>query len=220
LGFSCQKIQRGIGAEEKLYATLKREGSTAVEDNILVRDFINLRNEVTFKALMKSYEDKVRGLAYHMLGNLDEAKEATLVIFEKVFFCIDQFKGKCKFSTWLYRVTVNHCFNELKHKRCRKQIFPRSLDDWGEDMSVKFANPFDLEKKLDKKDMEQRIHKIVQSLSPKLRKVIVLADIYDCSHKEIATIMDCPVGTVKSRHNRARNKVRERIEKLVAYGIR
>ena len=97
-------------------------------EQVLLRR-VRRREEQAFNELVLRYQDRVFGLCLRMLGNRAEAEEIAQEVFCTVFKTVRQFRGESKFSTWLYRVTLNHCKNRLKYLGRRHYRETRSLDD-------------------------------------------------------------------------------------------
>jgi RNA polymerase sigma-70 factor (ECF subfamily) len=127
---------------------------------------------------------------------------------------IKNFKGECRFSVWLYRVTVNQCLDRIKHQKRRPQ--PVSLDGMIEASEGGFEGLFkdtspDASEEYEQTQLQQAIQKVLNSLSAEHRVVITLKDIEGRSQEQIAEILKCPVGTIKSRLTRAREALKERL---------
>jgi RNA polymerase sigma-70 factor (ECF subfamily) len=134
-----------------------------------------------------------------------------------VFKTIDTFREESKFSTWLYRVAVNHCKNRIKylarrHDRNRDELDENSAGANGATVNapVRAALP---DRALEGIQMEELLKEAVNSLDEEHRIVVVLRDVEDLSIEEICEITDLPDGTVKSRLHRARLALRKKLQK-------
>jgi RNA polymerase sigma-70 factor (ECF subfamily) len=156
-----------------------------------------------FRTLITRHKDKVRNLVYLTIGNADNVDDISQEVFIKVYRKLDRFKGDSKFTTWLYRITVNHCKDELRKYKVRKvfDVFDRTKH---EDLrSTNSAENF---------DTKDRVRLALSKLPEKLRIPIVLKDIEGFGYQEIAEMLDCELGTIKSRIFRARESLRAMLQ--------
>jgi len=170
-----------------------------------------------FDDLVRLYEKKVYNLAYRMCGNHEDASDLSQEAFLRVFQSLKDFRGQSSFSTWLYRVVSNVCLDELRQRGRRPTI---SIDepiagDKGETMQRQLADggppPDEL---AERRELREVIQSCIDELSEEYRIVIILRDLQDLSYQEIAEVLDCSLGTVKSRLNRARLALKERLSRL------
>lgn len=166
-----------------------------------------------FEELVCRYERKVYTVAYRLMGNQDDAKDLAQEAFLRAFQSIKKFRGEASFLTWIYRITTNVCRDELR-KRSRTSI--ESLDeritlDEGE-VTKQFSSPDPGPAELyESKELQEKIQGLINTLSPEFRLALVLRDLQGFSYDEIAEQLECSLGTVKSRINRARNHLKERL---------
>ncbi|NIM93535.1 MAG: sigma-70 family RNA polymerase sigma factor [Anaerolineales bacterium] len=163
-----------------------------------------------FEMIFEQYKNLVFKTAYLMLDDYDEAEDALQEIFLKVYGALGTYNpAKGAFSTWLYRITVNHCLNQ---KRKLFHIFK----------SMRVSNDQKLQVHTsieDKLAENQAIDQALSRLSDKLRVVIILRYFLDLSYSEIAQVLDLPLGTVKSRLNMGLKKVRDGLEEEELKGL-
>ena len=142
-----------------------------------------------FRALYEKYGEKVFASAYRIVGEYHAAADLVQEVFVKIHGELRNFKFESKFSTWLFRVTVNHAINRssegTRHARIHEKI---GRDGKGDPGGTKEGRPVDDE-----------VHRALQQLSPKLRTVISLRYLEGLSYEEIAEILEISIGTVKSR---------------------
>ena len=161
-------------------------------------------DEEAFAALFHKYKNLVYKTAYLMLGNANEAEDALQEVFLKVHKSLSTFQpSKGAFTTWLHRITVNHCLN----RRRKRRIFALSLDEISP-TSLTGHSPSP-ESKLAE---EETVQQALKRLSEKQRTVAILRYYWELSYAEIAQILDIPVGTVKSRLNLALKTLRKELE--------
>lgn len=166
-----------------------------------------------FEELVTRYERKIYTIAYRMMGNYDDANDLTQEAFLRAFQAIKNFRGEASFLTWMCRIATNVCRDELR-KRYRVQI--ESLDETitlndgeiAKQIPASDPGPADL---YEQKEFQEKIQEMINTLSPDFRLALVLRDIQGLSYEEIAQQLDCSLGTVKSRINRARNHIKEMI---------
>ena len=179
------------------------------------------RDEQAFRELIESQRDRVFNITYRMLGDRAEAEDVAQEVFITVFKTIEQFREESKFSTWLYRVTVNHCKNRIKylarrHDRNRDELDEQSTGVNGAVVGapIRVAQP---DRALESAQTEKLLQEAIASLDDDHRIVVVLRDVEDLSIEEICEITKLPDGTVKSRLHRARLALRKKLSRHVEY---
>jgi RNA polymerase sigma-70 factor (ECF subfamily) len=177
------------------------------------------RDERAFRELVQAHRDRVYNITFRMLGNRAEAEDVAQEVFIAVFKTIDDFREESKFSTWLYRVAVNHCKNRIKylarrHDRDREEI-DETTHGTGVNGTIKTPVPSSPAKALEAAQMEKVIQEAIANLEEDQRIVVVLRDVEDLSIEEICEITGLPDGTVKSRLHRARLVLRKRLQRHV-----
>jgi RNA polymerase sigma-70 factor (ECF subfamily) len=163
-----------------------------------------------FEALIKKYEKKIYNISYRMLQDGEEALDAAQDVFLKVYRSLSSFKSESKFSTWLYRVTTNVCLDLLRKRKDKNNISLDAEIEFG-DGQVKLdpASPTPgIEEEIERGELKKLVSKAVGELPEIHQSIIVLRDIQDLSYSEIARILDCPEGTIKSRISRARKALK------------
>jgi RNA polymerase sigma-70 factor (ECF subfamily) len=179
--------------------------------NLIERVLAGDRN--AFELIFDQYRNLVYRTAFLILGNSDEAEDALQETFLKAYRYLETYKpSKGAFSTWLYRITVNHC---LRQRRKLSRII-KPLETYNDEFKQVHSSHED------KLSVEQVVLQMINRLSNKLRIVVILRYFLDLSYLEISQVLDIPIGTVKSRLNRALKNVRKefKAEKLVAFPIR
>lgn len=164
-----------------------------------------------FNALVLKYQKQVFNIAYGMLSDYEDASDAAQDVFIKVYRSIASFRGQSSLSTWLYRICSNVC-NDILRKRQRRGI-SISLDNDDEDAPVSelpSEEPTPAER-LEESERRRAVREAINSLRKEYREIIVFSDMEQLSYEEISKILRCPVGTVKSRLNRARNALRKKL---------
>jgi len=167
-------------------------------------------DRTAYEHIFLKYKDTVYNVAYGMLSNIEDAQDMTQEVFLRVFERIDQFRFKSSFSTWLYRIVVNMCLDELR-KRQKRDSKVTELTDYYERMRPSVNTPED---KLLKKERQRQIQQALAKLKDTHRTILVLREIEGLSYAEIATALQCSIGRVKSRLHEARMELRHRFKRL------
>ncbi len=166
-----------------------------------------------FDMLVKKYQYKVMGIALRYVSNPEDAQDIAQESFIKTYRALADFRGESAFYTWLYRITVNTAMNFVSGSAGRmKQVDVNSpeIDSYeGSNRLHDISNPENI---MESRDTRRLIGEALDSLSEDLRQAICLREIEEMSYEDIAVVMNCPVGTVRSRIFRAR----EIIEKYLA----
>ena len=155
-----------------------------------------------FDEIMLLYRERLYGVIYNMTFNHEDAADLTQESFVKAFRCLSKFKRKSSFFTWLYRIGVNLTLTHLKRKKARKFFSFDQLSDHKKSKEV-LAEFSSSEKSSIKttllNELHEKLNEALSKLSDKHRTIVVLFEIDGLSHKEIASIMKCTEGTVRSR---------------------
>lgn len=163
-----------------------------------------------FEELIENYQKKIFNIAFRIVGNYDDANDLAQEVLIRIYKSIGSFKEQSSFSTWIYRITTNVCLDDIRKRKNRKVV---SLDeeihvDDGEVKRQIISDDPLPEETVERAELRELVAKAIQSLSEEHRLVIVMRDLQGFSYEEIARILKCPEGTVKSRINRARLALR------------
>ena len=169
-----------------------------------------------FNDLVRKYEKQVYNFAYRLTGNYDDANDVAQDAFLRVFNAIGSFRGDASFSTWLFRITTNVFLDERKRAKAHPQA---SLDEYLElgesSVARQIVDPSPTpEVVLEESERAQILSKAISDLPEYQRAMVTLYHSQQKSYEEIAEIMDLPIGTVKSRLNRARLALKEKLSGL------
>ena len=186
---------------------------TEKSDEELVRLFIEGK-ERAFNELMGRYSRRIVNYVYRIIGDRDRAEDLLQDTFIRVYRNIDRFDQKRKFSTWLYTIATNLAKNELRNTGRSPLMYFQNLFYRKEDKKMFEAvdqadKPDD---QLYKSQLKNLVAKAVEKLPERHRLVFTLRETEGKSYEEIAEILDCNIGTVKSRLNRARARFAQIIE--------
>jgi len=191
----------------------EEEKGSRPSDEDLIERFQN-GDLYAFDLIVKRYKNQLLNFVYRFLGNAEEAEDLVQETFLRVYRNRKAYQKVAKFSTWIYTIAGNLAKTELR-KRKRRKFF--SISDLGYnekdyDISDEAYNP---EKDVDGRMKEEIIHREIEELSPKFREVILLRDVQQLSYEEISQIVNIPLGTVKSRVNRGRLKLQEKLKHIL-----
>src|SRR5262252_9818848 len=186
--------------------TSKLDISTAT-DEVLVKA-AQKGDMAAFEELVARHRDKIYARAFSMLRNEDDAIDLSQEAWVKGWQRLHQFQGDSSFATWMTRIVINLCLDQL---RKNKRIKSESIDEMNEEtggverqMPVITPNPTE---GLERTELRQRIDKALAQLSHEHRTVLVLHEFEEMEYKEIAKTMECSIGTVMSRLFYARRKL-------------
>ena len=174
-----------------------------------------------FDTLVERYQRRVIGLCFRHLRSYEEACDLAQEVFTQVFQHLRDFQGKSSFSTWLYRISLNACYNRRRYFRAKGRDTATSLDSMlerreaGADSSplLRSGKAGALEELETDEDLGQ-LRQALASLDENQRKVVELVDIEELSYERAAKILKVPVNTVRSRLSRAREQLKTKLTRL------
>ncbi len=187
-----------------------------IADEELVSQFRDGR-ERAFNELMRRYNSRIINYIYRIIGDRDRAEDLLQDTFVRVYRNIDRFDVERKFSTWLYTIATNLAKNELRNKGrspllyFQNFFFRKSDQKMFEAVDGK-AGPDD---QVYRGELEQIVTLAIEKLPPRHKLVFTLREREGKSYEEIAGILDCNIGTVKSRLNRARARFAQIVEPML-----
>jgi len=179
-------------------------------DVLLIQTYIEKEDHQSFNLLLGKYQDQVHNFCYRFFGNESDAEDCSQEIFIKVFQSIKQFKFRAKFSSWLYRICFNTCYEMVRSKAYRQRKSRVGTDLSRDNIPfnrVSGPKDFNPEIVLQRKQMEQAFQEALSTLKAVHRTMIILRDIEGRSYEEIAGITGMKTGTVRSSLARARYKM-------------
>jgi RNA polymerase sigma-70 factor (ECF subfamily) len=162
----------------------------------------------------EAYKDRVYSIAFHFLGHdAAAAADATQQVFLKLITEMSRFRGDAAFSTWLYRLVVNVCFDRTRRLQVERR---RAGDPAAVDDLIDPRAPHD--ERLARRESARSIHAAIDALPPKLRLAILLRYFDDLSYEDMARALGCSIGTVSSRLSRGHRLLAERLAPLRGSG--
>ncbi|HRI86957.1 MAG TPA: sigma-70 family RNA polymerase sigma factor [Candidatus Hydrogenedentes bacterium] len=162
-----------------------------------------------FEELVRRYRNDVYGLAYHFLRNREEAWDVSQEVFIKAHRSLARFRGDSSFKTWLMRITANQCKDFLKKRRLDAVPFDEAIES--HDAASGILGP---DTKVEANELGEAITKALEALPVKHRTAFVLREFEGLSYEEMATVMDCNLGTVMSRLHHARKKLQTSLARM------
>lgn len=162
-----------------------------------------------YDELVRRYQERIYATIYHMTSNHEDANDLAQETFIKAFQALKSFKGGSSFYTWAYRIAVNKTINFLKQRRHRSHLSLNDLDFNAEHDPDLVALVSDKTPRRDSAlaELQEKLNEAMQKLSEPHRLVVTLHDVQGLPHEEIAEIMECNVGTVRSRLFYARQQL-------------
>jgi RNA polymerase sigma-70 factor (ECF subfamily) len=184
------------------------EPPAPVEESALVRSARH-GDLAAYDDLVKRYQERIYATIYHMTSNHEDANDLAQESFIKAFQALKSFKGGSSFYTWLYRIAVNKTINFLKQRKNRIHMSLNDMDfnaEHNPDL-VALISDKTPRREAGLSELQEKLNAAMLKLSEPHRLVVVLHDVQGQSHEEIAKIMDCNIGTVRSRLFYARQQL-------------
>jgi RNA polymerase sigma-70 factor (ECF subfamily) len=163
----------------------------------------------SYDELVRRYQERIYATVYHMTSNHEDANDLAQEAFIKAYRALKHFKGGSSFYTWIYRIAVNKTINFLKQRKNRVHMSLNDLDFNAEHDPDLVALVSDKTPRRDVglSELQEKLNAALLKLSEHHRLVVTLHDVQGLSHEEIAKIMDCNIGTVRSRLFYARQQL-------------
>ena len=180
-------------------------------------ELVQRGDRTAFNVLVLKYQHKVMKLVMRYVRNQAEAEDVTQEAFIKAYRALPSFRGESAFYTWLYRIAINTAKNSLVSSRKRLVDYDLDLqdpDDYAGQVLLKHSDT--PERLLLTDEIRQTVQEAMRSLPDDLREAITLRELDGLSYEEIAEVMECPVGTVRSRIFRAREAIDSKLRPLLA----
>ncbi len=180
---------------------------TREEEQIIIRRVLD-GDSNAFEKLLLDNQTNVYNLSLKMLGNPEDAMDASQEAFLRAFRSLDSFQGDSRFSVWLYRLTSNVCIDILRKKRRRTEVSLTVVNDEDEESELEIPDErFSPDAVLDKSERVRAVREGLQKLPEEYRRILTLREISGMSYEELADTLELELGTVKSKLFRARKKL-------------
>jgi RNA polymerase sigma-70 factor (ECF subfamily) len=192
---------------------------TAEADALLI-DRVKRGDRQAFEMLVVKYQRRIERLISRMVRDVDLVPDIAQETFIRAYRALPQFRGESAFYTWLYRIAVNTAKKALVELGrdpvvTESALASREEDDETSRVGSELTDSETPEAVLASKELAATVNAAVEALSEELRQAITLREIEGLSYEEIADVMNCPIGTVRSRIFRAREAIAERLRPLL-----
>jgi RNA polymerase sigma-70 factor, ECF subfamily len=196
---------------------MSEEKDNELTDSEIIAAFKAGNNQIYTKIIEKYYT-KAYQIAYSILRQKEDAEEVVQDSFVKIHKVLHDFRGDSQFSTWMYRIITNYAKNRYRWNKRRGSKQNVSINaplnnsednNYVLDLPGKELNP---QSGSVYNELEKGVHEHLQTISPLYREVLILRNLDGLSYEEIASILDCKIGTVKSRIARGRDELRQRLK--------
>jgi RNA polymerase sigma-70 factor (ECF subfamily) len=207
-GFSQALPFPAAGEQVSLQVTTKARVDHKNSDEAALVRRVQARDEIAFREIVERYQTKVFSIIYGILRNHNDAEDISQQVFAKVYFSIKNFDSRSSLLTWIYKITVNECYDYLRKKRVRKLVYESdfSADDAqrmeASEPAVDQAAPVD--KQLAQRDL---VVKLLAKVSQEDRSLILLKEVEGHSVEELAAMTGLNENTIKVKLFRARQKL-------------
>ena len=161
-----------------------------------------------FAVLVRRYQDRIYNTVFRMIGQAEDAQDIVQETFLKAYDGLGRFRANASFYTWLYRIAVNACLTERRKRQRRPGLVSMDSQRTRTEPAAD-ADQTRPSRPVESAECRQAVRQAIQALPAEQRAAVVLKDIEGHSYESIADILQCPVGTVRSRLHRARMQLRE-----------
>jgi RNA polymerase sigma-70 factor (ECF subfamily) len=189
--------------------------SPGIDERALIQRCI-AGDAAAFEPLVEKYRQRVWRLAYQVLHDREEAWDVAQEAFVRAFHSLPSFRGQSAFYTWLFRITVNVATDRHRQRGAQARAFgPERVteEEWARTTPDPGGGP---EQQAARKEQRERIRSALDALPPKARTIIMLSDVEGLSYREIAEVLNCPIGTVMSRLHNARKRLKTLLGPMLA----
>ena len=197
-------------ADMETYSELVQveEFDTEQERELILR--CQEKDHAAMGTLIVQYQHWVYNIAYGILGHREDAQDTTQDVFLSVWQNIHKFQFRSRFSTWLYKIVKNKCLNVIDQKK-RRKTDPMEIDDTQPWVPLDTVTP---EQEVLRNEQTEILHAALGKLKESYRTILVLRELRELSYEEIAQILNCTLGRVKSRLHEARKALRQELERI------
>ena len=170
-----------------------------------------------YEELVRRYHSRIYGLVYSMAGSREDAEDLTQEIFVKAWKALGHFREQAGFYTWIYRIALNCTINFRKRRNRRQTV---TLDEFDPDIKTaesyrEFSSKGSVLRKMSLGEFQEKMNAALLKLSEKHRAVVVMHDVQGMAHAEIARVMRCSEGTVRSRLFYAHKRLQDELAEFV-----
>ncbi|MGH9798859.1 MAG: sigma-70 family RNA polymerase sigma factor [Blastocatellia bacterium] len=176
-------------------------------------------DEAAFRELVRRYQNQITNYVYRMLNDYDRAVDLAQETFLRVYTSAERYQATYSFSTYIYRIAHNLAISDLRQRKRRRLMqFPMFFSDKeSEEVEIEIEDKRQVlaDDSMIAAEQREAVTKAIASLPEKYRAALVLCDIEEKSYEEISEVLDLPIGTVKSRINRARNILKDKLKDYI-----
>jgi RNA polymerase sigma-70 factor (ECF subfamily) len=207
-------VLTNIPASGELTRTKTRVDHRTSEEAILVRR-VQAKDEMAFREIVERYQTKVFSIIYGILRNHNDAEDIAQQVFAKIYFSIGNFDFRSSLLTWIYKITVNECYDYLRKKRVRKLVYE---SDFNEEDSLQMENSASaqdhtapVDETLERRDL---LLKLLSKISDEDRSLMLLKEVEGHSVEELAEMTGMNENTIKVKLFRTRQKLVKAAQRL------
>ncbi|MFZ4793300.1 MAG: RNA polymerase sigma factor [Blastocatellia bacterium] len=208
--------QGGQGGQGSQRSQRSQEGQ--IDDHALLAA-TRAGDETAFQEIVRRYRNQITNYVYRMTSDYDRAVDIAQETFVRVYMNIDRYQATFSFSTYIYRIAHNLAITELRQRKRRRLIpLPTFFSDKdSEELEVELPDQRQImaDDAMITEERRLAVTKAIASLPEKYRAALVLCDLEEKSYEEISEVLGLPTGTVKSRINRARNLLKEKLRDIL-----
>ncbi len=176
-------------------------------------------DELAFNEIVRRYRNQITNFVYRMIDDYDRAADIAQETMLRVYMNVERYQATFSFSTYIYRIAQNLAITELRQRKRRRLIplptFFSDKDSEEIEVDLKDEHHIDADEDMIADERQKAVRRAIASLPEKYRAPLVLCDLQEMSYEDISAILDLPTGTVKSRINRARGLLREKLRDLL-----
>jgi len=184
---------------------------TATDEELVARSIAG--DTDSFNQLILRWERPIYALAYRQIGREDDARDVSQEAFLRAFRALPGFKGQAKFSSWLYRITLNLCRDWMRRERRAPFVQPPEGVDVADLVSAELSPTESMEDVIGRKDLGRHVAKAMSALPEEQRSAILLKEYHGLTFQEIAELQGCPLSTVKTRLYQGLTVLRRELER-------
>jgi RNA polymerase sigma-70 factor (ECF subfamily) len=182
------------------------------DDRELVR-LAKSDDKEAFELLVRRHQSRVFAVAGGILRNKEDVEDVAQQVFVKAYFSLKRFDQRAAFSTWLYKITVNECWDVLRKRKVRPLLYESDLSEEQAHEYKGFSEKATAPDVSDRLEARERVEKLLVDLDERDRLMLILKEVQGFSVEEIAEIMEINGNTVKVRLFRARRRITEKVKR-------
>jgi RNA polymerase sigma-70 factor (ECF subfamily) len=215
-----KKVTSKCGELAAKDGSLELAESSSTSDNSLVKEFIS-GNDAAFAQIVTRYKDSITNYLNMMVGDYDTAIDLSQETFIRVYKNIGRYSNFYQFSTWIYRIATNLAIDEMRYRKRRGRVFYRNIlgnrpsaEGGSREFEITDVRRGPREEVL-RKESSRILGDAIRSLPPKYRTAFIMKEVENLPYDEIAKVLNCSAGTIKSRLHRARELLQRKLERYM-----